>query len=61
MTKDMLGRSLGITDVRSQGKTWILRTPSADGALPNLFQRLKTSDIRRINVQEPNPRPSSST
>ena len=53
VTEEMLRAVPGITDVRSQGKTWILRTPSADEALPNLFQRLKTSDIRRINVQEP--------
>jgi ABC-2 type transport system ATP-binding protein len=53
VTEEMLRAVPGITDVRSQGKTWILRTPSADEALPNLFQRLNTRDIRRINVQEP--------
>lgn len=43
----------GVTDVRTQGKTWILRTTSAEEVLPNLLAHVKTEDIRRINVQRP--------
>ncbi|MGC2289136.1 MAG: ATP-binding cassette domain-containing protein [Thermoplasmata archaeon] len=43
----------GVSEVRTQGKTWILRATSAEEVLPKLFQRLRTDDIRRINVEKP--------
>ncbi|HTT25370.1 MAG TPA: ATP-binding cassette domain-containing protein [Thermoplasmata archaeon] len=43
----------GVTDVRSQGSTWILRVGSAEEALPQLFHALQTDRIRRINVEKP--------
>jgi len=43
----------GVSNVRSQGKAWILRVSSAEEVLPNLFHALKTDGIRRINVEKP--------
>jgi ABC-2 type transport system ATP-binding protein len=43
----------GVTDVRSQGKSWVLRVASAETALPNILASLRSSDIRRINVEKP--------
>src|SRR6266566_4345221 len=43
----------GVTDVRTQGKTWILRVSAAEEVLPRLFATLKTDEIRRINVEKP--------
>jgi len=43
----------GVSDVRTQGKTWILRVSAAEEVLPHLFSTLKTDEIRRINVEKP--------
>jgi ABC-2 type transport system ATP-binding protein len=43
----------GVTEVRSQGKSWILRVNSAEEVLPRLFATLKVDGIRRINVEKP--------
>ena len=43
----------GVSEVRTQGKTWILRTTSAQEVLPNLLAHVQTNDIRRINVDRP--------
>jgi len=43
----------GVTEVRSQGKTWILQVSAAEEVLPHLFSTLKTDEIRRINVEKP--------
>ncbi len=43
----------GVSEVRSQGKAWILRVASAEEVLPRIFQSLKTDGIRRINVEKP--------
>jgi len=43
----------GVTEVRTQGKVWILRVTSAENFLPKLFQAVKTDEIRRINVEKP--------
>jgi ABC-2 type transport system ATP-binding protein len=43
----------GVSEVRSQGKTWILRVPSAEQALPNLFAAIHPTEIHRINVEKP--------
>jgi ABC-2 type transport system ATP-binding protein len=43
----------GVSEVRSQGKAWILRVTSAEEVLPTLFATLKTDAIRRINVEKP--------
>jgi ABC-2 type transport system ATP-binding protein len=53
VTEERLRAIPGITDVRSQGKTWILRAGSAEQTLPILFSRLKTDEIHRINVAKP--------
>ena len=43
----------GVSEVRSQGKAWILRVSAAEEVLPNIFSTLKTEAIRRINVEKP--------
>src|SRR5947208_1439977 len=43
----------GVTEVRTQGKTWILRVTAAEEVLPHIFSTLKTDEIRRINVEKP--------
>ena len=43
----------GVSTVRSQGNTWILRVSSAEEVLPRLFHALRTDGIRRINVEKP--------
>jgi len=43
----------GVSTVRSQGNTWILRVSSAEEVLPRLFHALRTGGIRRINVEKP--------
>jgi ABC-2 type transport system ATP-binding protein len=50
---DTLRALPGVTDVRTQGSTWILRTTSSEQLLPNLFPVLRTELIRRINVERP--------
>ena len=42
-----------MTEVRSQGKTWILQVSAAEEVLPHIFSTLKTDEIRRINVEKP--------
>ena len=49
----VLGAVPGVTEVRSQGKSWILRVSSAEEVLPRLFTTLKVDGIRRINVEKP--------
>jgi ABC-2 type transport system ATP-binding protein len=53
VTAERLQAIPGVSNVRSQGKTWILRVSSAEEVLPNLFHALKTDGIRRINVEKP--------
>ncbi|MCI4323121.1 MAG: ATP-binding cassette domain-containing protein [Thermoplasmata archaeon] len=43
----------GVTDVRTEGRSWILRTPSAQTTLPNVFAALRTDQIQRINIEAP--------
>jgi ABC-2 type transport system ATP-binding protein len=43
----------GVLEVRSQGKTWVLRVARAEEALPRLFDALKPDLISRINVEKP--------
>jgi ABC-2 type transport system ATP-binding protein len=43
----------GVTEVRSQGKAWVLRVSSANDALPALLGALRPEEIRRINVERP--------
>src|SRR5438105_4625330 len=43
----------GVSEVRSQGKAWILRVTAAEEVLPKIFSTLKTDAIRRINVEKP--------
>jgi len=43
----------GVSEVRTQGNTWILRVSAAEEVLPHLFSTLKTDEIRRINVEKP--------
>src|SRR2546429_566469 len=48
-----LGSIPGVSEVRSQGKAWILRVSAAEEVLPRIFSTLKTDAIRRINVEKP--------
>jgi ABC-2 type transport system ATP-binding protein len=43
----------GVTQVRSQGKAWVLRVGSSEAALPGIFASLKPAGLRRINVERP--------
>src|SRR5205807_958274 len=43
----------GVSEVRSQGKAWILRVSAAEEVLPKIVSTLKTDAIRRINVEKP--------
>ena len=53
VTSEKLQSIPGVTNVRSQGNTWILRVTSAEETLPHLFRTLSTDGIRRINVEKP--------
>jgi ABC-2 type transport system ATP-binding protein len=53
VTETTLRSIPGVTEVRTQGKAWILRTPSAEEVLPNLLAHVQTHDIHRINVERP--------
>jgi ABC-2 type transport system ATP-binding protein len=53
VTPERLRAVAGVSDVRSQGATWVLRVRSAEEVLPRLFQALRTDAIRRINVEKP--------
>jgi ABC-2 type transport system ATP-binding protein len=53
VTEAMLTGIPGVTEVRTQGKAWILRTTSAEEVLPKLLGHVDTHDIRRINVERP--------
>ncbi len=53
VTEERLAAIAGVSNVRSQGNTWILRVSSAEEVLPRLFHALKTDGIRRINVEKP--------
>jgi ABC-2 type transport system ATP-binding protein len=43
----------GVTDVRTQGTTWVLRVSSAEAVLPNILAAIPSKEIRRINVEKP--------
>ncbi|MHB8352104.1 MAG: ATP-binding protein DrrA1-3 family domain-containing protein [Thermoplasmata archaeon] len=43
----------GVLEVRAQGASWILRVQSAEEVLPRLLGRLKSDQIRRLNVEKP--------
>ena len=53
VTAEKLQTVPGVTNVRSQGRAWILRVNSAEETLPYLFRTLSTDGIRRINVEKP--------
>jgi ABC-2 type transport system ATP-binding protein len=53
LTAEKLAAIPGVTSVRDQGRSWILRVASAEEALPRLFHALQTDAIRRINVEKP--------
>jgi ABC-2 type transport system ATP-binding protein len=43
----------GVSEVRTQGKTWVLRVASAEEVLPRILAALKDDGIRRVNVEKP--------
>ncbi len=51
----------GVTEVRTQGKTWILRATSAEEVLPNLLSHVDTHDIRGSTSRDPASRRCSWT
>jgi ABC-2 type transport system ATP-binding protein len=53
LTPERLAALPGVTDVRTQGAVWLIRTPSSVDLLPRLLATLKTDQIRRINVERP--------
>ncbi len=53
VTEAILGSIPGVSEVRTQGKTWVLRTTSAEEVLPRLLSHIDPKDIRRINVERP--------
>lgn len=53
VTETRLRALRGVTEVRSQGKGWVLRVESANDALPAVIGGLKPDEIRRINVERP--------
>ncbi len=53
VTAEKLSAIPGVSNVKSQGKAWVLRVPSAEETLPHIFQALRTDGIRRINVEKP--------
>ncbi len=53
VTEAMLRAIPGISEVRTQGKTWVLRTSSAEEVLPRLLTHVDPRDVRRINVERP--------
>jgi ABC-2 type transport system ATP-binding protein len=54
MADETLLRSIpGVSEVRAQGKTWILKTGSAEEVLPKMFQTVGTERIRKVNVEKP--------
>jgi ABC-2 type transport system ATP-binding protein len=53
VTEERLRAVPGVTEVRSQGQTWILRAGSAETVLPALIHALQTDGIRRIHVEKP--------
>jgi ABC-2 type transport system ATP-binding protein len=53
VTAAQLAAIPGVTSVRDQGRSWVLRVASAEEVLPQLFHTLRTDEIRRINVEKP--------
>ncbi len=53
VTQEKLAAIPGVSEVRSQGRAWVLRVASAEEVLPAVFHALKTDGIRRINVEKP--------
>lgn len=43
----------GVSEVRSQGRAWVLRVANAEEVLPRLFSTLSPQGIRRVNVERP--------
>jgi ABC-2 type transport system ATP-binding protein len=53
VTAEKLGAVPGVSEVRSQGKSWILKVSQAEEVLPRLIHALSADGIRRINVEKP--------
>ncbi len=53
VTQAQLAAIPGVSEVRSQGKAWILKVSSAEECLPHLFAALSQHAIKRINVEKP--------
>jgi len=43
----------GVSEVRSQGRAWILKVASAEEVLPRVLESLRAAGIRKINVEKP--------
>jgi ABC-2 type transport system ATP-binding protein len=48
-----LRRIPGVSDVKNQGKAWIMKVASAEEVLPRILEELKPDGITRINVEKP--------
>jgi ABC-2 type transport system ATP-binding protein len=53
VTEERLRGIPGVTEVRRQGKAWVLRASSSEEVLPRLFATLRPDEIRRLNVEKP--------
>jgi len=43
----------GVSNVRTQGKAWVLKVSSSEEVLPKLFGTVGTDRIKRLNVEKP--------
>ncbi|MCI4369486.1 MAG: ATP-binding cassette domain-containing protein [Thermoplasmata archaeon] len=53
VTEERLRAIPGVSEVRTQGKSWILKVPSAEVALPQIIAALGSEEVKRINLEKP--------
>ncbi len=53
VSEDRFRGIAGVSEVKSQGRTWVLRVSSAEEVLPHLLKILSSEEVRRINVEKP--------
>ena len=53
VTEERLRGIPGVSEVRTQGKVWMLKVASAEEVIPNILRALDAGKIHRINVEKP--------
>ncbi|MCI4336428.1 MAG: ATP-binding cassette domain-containing protein [Thermoplasmata archaeon] len=53
VTEEKLAALPGVTEVRTQGKDWILKVTSAEVTLPHLFSAFPENAIRNVSIHRP--------